>query len=88
MSEHVIKCCVLCNKEVYEVITKCTCGSYDFEDKKDSITELTGISNVYVLLPDGSKDYITNQILKIFQPKPGAHTVAGYPILQDIIHEK
>ena len=88
MTESVLKCCMMCHKKVYSFVVKCGCGSQDFFPDIEEETHTDEVSNVYVLLPDGKKEYIAKQILHVFKPKIGGFTTAGYPILQDELVSK
>ena len=78
------KKCVMCHKVLYDMVQRCPCGSHDFFsfDEKE-ITIDDGLSNIYVLLPDGTKSYINKLIVHVFRPKVGGSTSSGYPIMQD-----
>ena len=78
-----VKRCCKCHRLMYSFVAKCSCGCYDFEKAEEKVFDIEGKSNVYVALPNGEKSYINKEIMRIFKPSVGSHTVAGYPILED-----
>jgi hypothetical protein len=42
----------------------------------------TKLSNLYVLMPDKSKEFITARVVKRFHLLAGTKTISGYPILE------
>lgn len=44
---------------------------------------MEGKSKLYVFLPDGTKDYIDQEIADKYDIRIGTHTVMGYPILKE-----
>jgi hypothetical protein len=44
---------------------------------------MEGKSKLYVLFPDGTKDYIDQAIVDKYEICIGRHTVMGYPIIKE-----
>lgn len=78
------KKCMRCHKSLYQHVEKCGCGSYDFFPDEQPLPQEEKKSKIYVLMPDGTKDYINEKVIRWLNPKVGCTTAAGYPIMEDI----
>jgi len=45
------------------------------------------MSSLYVLLPDGKKDYLNEKVVAYYSLKHGMKTVAGYSIIDEAKEE-
>ena len=62
----------------------CLCKSCLKQPKEDSMQ----LTNLYVLMPDGSRDYLNEKIVAYHSLKSGMKTASGYPILEEQPEQK